>query len=245
MNASTVSDNGKIILFLVKFFSKKKHACDFMQGKVYANRLSYFKDIEGRDNSGRADRHEGVIGWFQPNQGRFTINEMDITGDLAGPIEMQREWLNYRNLFCVHAAHTGDIDMGNLSDHNIEGLRQQLKLSEDCLKLGRFAVVIKNIPEFMIRIESAVERNGYRLSRGLVKYYDPDAFHGTFSDWESVFRKREEYSYQQEYRFIIDTLVLGDWPIVVEMGDIRDITSCFCASKINEELLGGEIKILS
>ena len=63
-----------------------------MQGRVYANRLSYFKDIEGTDDSGRADGHEGIIGWFQPNQGRLTINEIDITGDLAGPIEMQREW---------------------------------------------------------------------------------------------------------------------------------------------------------
>ena len=245
MKASNVSEKKKIILFFVKFFSKKKHARAFMQGKVYANRLSYFKDIEGKDDSGRADRHEGVIGWFQPSQSRLTINEMDITGDLAGPIEMQREWLNYRNLFCVHAAHTGDIDLSSLSAHNIEDLRKQLELSEDCLKLGRYAVVIRNIPEFMKRIESAAKQKGYRLSRGFVEYYEPNSFHGNFSDWEAVFRKRREYIYQQEYRFIIDTLVVGDWPIVLEMGDIRDITSYFYASKINEELLGGEIKFLS
>ncbi len=245
MNASNVSDKRKIILFFVKFFSKKNYACEFMRGKVYANRISYFKDIEGTDHSGRADRHEGTIGWFQPNQGRLKINEMEITGDLAGPIEMQREWLNYRNMFCVHAAHTGDIDLGNLSVPNVEDLRRQLELSEDCLKLGKFAVVIKNIPEFVKRIEAASEQKGYRLSRGLVKYYNPDTFHGSFSDWEAVFRKRAEYQWQQEYRFIIDTLVVGDWPIVLEMGDIRDIASCFYASKINEELLGGEIKFLS
>ena len=153
--------------------------------------------------------------------------------------------MNYRNLFCVHAAHTGDIDLDSLSAHNVENLRKQLKLSEDFRKLGRFAVVIRNIPEFIKRIESAVEQKGYRLSRGLVKYYDPDTFHGSFSDWEAVFRKRREYRYQQEYRFIIDTLAIEDWPIVLEMGNIRDITSYFYASKINEELLGGEIKFLS
>ena len=97
----------------------------------------------------------------------------------------------------------------------------------------------------MKRIETAAEQKGYRLSRGLVKYYDPDKFHGSFSDREAVFRKRIEYAYQQEYRFLIDTLVIGDWPVVLKIGDIRDITSCFLSSKINEELLGGEIKFLS
>ena len=245
MNAPNVREKQKIILFFVKFFSEKKYAHDFIRGNVYASRLSYFKDIEGTDDSGRADRHEGAIGWFQPNQGRLTINEMDITGDLAGPVEMQREWLNYRNLFCVHAAHTGDIELDNLSSDNVEDLRKQLELSQDCLRLGMFAVVIKNIPAFMNRIESAVKEKGYRLSRGLVKYYDPETFHGSFSDWDAVFRKRNEFRYQQEYRFVIDTRVIGDWPIVLEIGDIGDITSCFHASKINRELLSGEIKFPS
>ena len=91
MTASGVDEKKKVMLFFVKFFSRKKYARAFMQGKVYANRLSYFKSIEGTDYSGRADRHEGVIGWFQPSKGRLTINEMDFTGDLSGPIEMQRE----------------------------------------------------------------------------------------------------------------------------------------------------------
>ena len=91
-----------MILYFVKFFSKKKHAHDFMQGKVYANRLSYFKDIEGKDDSGRADRHEGVIGWFQPNQGRFTINEMDITGDLAGPVENAEGMVELQKFYSVY-----------------------------------------------------------------------------------------------------------------------------------------------
>ena len=102
---------------------------------------------------------------------------------------------------------------------------------------------IRNIPEFLRRIESTAEGNGYRISRGFVEYYDPDSFHGSFSDWEAIFRKQNEYMYQHEYRFVIDTLVIGDWPIDLEIGDIRDISLCLETSKINTELLGGEIKV--
>ena len=233
----------KVILFFVKFFSRRKYARYFMDGKVHAKRLSYFKGIDSKDDSGRVDRHEGVIGWFQPGHGILTINEIDMTSDLAGPIEMQREWLNYRNVFCVYAAHSGDIDLSDMNSNKIEDLRKQLRVSEDCQKLGRFAVIIRNIPEFLRRIESAAEGNGYRISRGFVEYYDPHSFHGSFSDWEAIFRKQNEYMYQQEYRFVIDTLVIGDWPIDLEIGDIRDISLCLETSKINTELLGGEIKV--
>ena len=243
MTSSRMNRRKKVILFFVKFFSERKYARYFMEGKVHAKRLSYFKDIEGNDDSGRADRHEGVIGWFQPGHGRLTINQLDMTSDLAGPIEMQREWLNYRNVFCVYAAHSGDIDLNNLDSDNIEALRRQLQLSENCQKLGRFAVVIRSIPEFLRRIESAAEIKGYRISRGFVEYYDPGSFHGSFSDWEAIFRKQDKYMYQQEYRFVIDTLVVGDWPIDLEIGSIRDISLCFETSKFNQELLGGEIKV--
>ena len=110
----------KVILFFVKFFSRRKYARYFMDGKVHAKRLSYFKGIDSKDDSGRVDRHEGVIGWFQPGHGILTINEIDMTSDLAGPIEMQREWLNYRNVFCVYAAHSGDIDLSDMNSNKIE-----------------------------------------------------------------------------------------------------------------------------
>ena len=101
-----------------------------MQGKIYANRLSYFKDIEGKDDTGRADRHEGAIGWFQPDQGRFTINELDITGDLAAPVEIQREWFKLQKpVLRTMRPHTGDIDLGSLSDHNIEDLRKTARIA--------------------------------------------------------------------------------------------------------------------
>ena len=50
----------KTIFFLVKFFDDEKCVNDFISGKLFANRLSYFKKIEKDEYVSRSDRHEGV-----------------------------------------------------------------------------------------------------------------------------------------------------------------------------------------
>ena len=56
----------RTIYFLVKVFSDKKYAEDFVNGKLFANRLSYFRKLEEEQQANRGDRHEGVVGWHQP-----------------------------------------------------------------------------------------------------------------------------------------------------------------------------------
>ena len=195
----------RIIFLLVKFFDASDHAEKFVRGQIFARRLSAFKKDEDGDESGRMDRHEGTTGWLQPENIRLTINGMDLSDDLAGPLQIQAGWLNDLNVFCLHAAHTGDLDLASLSNDNIEILRQKLTIPDECFLLGKYAVVVRNVPEFIDRMESAARAKGYRIAKGLVKYYDPATFHGNFRDVESVFQKQERCSYQREFRFVIDT----------------------------------------
>lgn len=232
----------KMIFFFVKFFNDEQYVEDFIEGKIFANRLSYFKRIEANEDFNRTDKHEGVIGWFQPDLGHFEINGMDITGDLAGPVEIQREWLDYLNIFCMYSAHSGDLDLGNLPTENIDVFRSQLEIHDDCMRLGKFGVVVKDVAEFISRIETAAESENYRIFHRLVKYYNPETFHGSFSDGEAIFRKHHEYKHQQEYRFVIDTFVKGTNPVTLNIGDISDITICFNAVDINKDFLGGKIE---
>ena len=81
-----------VIFFLIKLFENGDHATDFVNGKIYANTLATFKRLEGSDDSGRADRQEGTIAWLQPSLGRLEINGTDITEDLAGPVQLQKNW---------------------------------------------------------------------------------------------------------------------------------------------------------
>ena len=232
----------KIIYFFVKFFNEEQYANDFIRGKIYANILSYFKKIEEKESATRNDRHEGVVGWFQPGRGRLVLNEIDFTPDLAGPIEMQKNWLNHLYVFCIYAAHSGGLDLDSLSSGNLDPLRKQLEIPEACLKLGKYAVVVKDVPEFIRRIENVTKSKGYRGCHGLVEYYDPEIFHGSFTDREAVFKKRDEYSHQREYRFVFEPLILGTDHIELDIGDISDIAIRFYSADINKELLGGSIE---
>ena len=48
-----------LIVFLAKVCETKEHAEAFLKGSMYANRLSYFKNLEGA--YGRGDEYEGAI----------------------------------------------------------------------------------------------------------------------------------------------------------------------------------------
>ena len=65
--------------FLVKFCKKQGHSDDFVRGRIFANRLSKFKQTKDDDESGRVDRNEGTIAWLQPGKGRLTINGIDVS----------------------------------------------------------------------------------------------------------------------------------------------------------------------
>lgn len=234
------------IFFFVKFFINPEHANDFVNGRIFANRLSWYKKTEDGNKSGRVDQHEGTIAWLQPGKGRLTLNGMDISDDLAGAVEIQKNWLNHLNVFCVHACHSGDLDLSSLSNDNIEALRRELAIDDRCLSLGNHAVVVKDVHEFIKRVESHARAKGYPIARRLIKYYDPDAFHGNFRDIESVFWKQDSYSFQREFRFVINSGSLGEDPLVMNIGDLSDITLRLESSELNGKVwLGGIIEFVA
>lgn len=232
-------------MFLVKFLTKEERVKELISGKIYMKRLSFFKRMEEDQVSNRADRHEGVSGWFQPGRIHATINGMDISSDLAGPIEIQMDWLNDLNIFCMYAAHTGGLDLNTVSTGNIEILRRQLKIPvEYCQKLGENAVIVKDCPKFIDRIKMTAKSKGYGVAAGLVKYYDPRTYHGEFAGLEAAFWKRDEFKHQQECRIAINTFVPGEDAISLDIGDISDITMRLKTVDINKEFLVGSIEIV-
>ena len=231
------------ILFFINFFEKQEYAQAFLEGKVFANRLSAFKRSEGEDTTGRIDPDEGTSSWLQGENLTLVLNDMDLSAGLI-TLQIQLDFLSDFHLFCMHAVHGGDVDLETISNDNIEVLREAILVDDACLSLGSYAVVIADAPAFMSRIDGACAEHGYRAAGRLVKYYDPDTFHGNFDGLEAVFWKQTEFSFQREFRIAIDTHTSGEDPLILEIGEISDIAFPIAASDVNgEELLGGTMRI--
>ncbi len=232
-----------MIFFFAKIFKKKEHADDFVRGSLFANRPCYFKQIENRD--GRGDKYEGAI--IPELDGlSFTLTSTDIqTGevseitipeeDFAAPPIIQPTWLDHFNVFCMYAGDSGGTE--KISADNLQCLKKQLEIHEDCTKLGRYAVLIKNPKEFIRRVRFGAERENYRICWRFVRYYDPEV--GTApseSNLDTIFNKPGQYEYQKEFRFAIDTGTLGSDPITLDIGDISDIAFSMDTPDINRLL---------
>jgi hypothetical protein len=221
----------KRIFFCAKIFDDERYVSDFIGGKLFANRLSYFRRLEESESSNRGDPHEAMVGWHQPSEVKVFLNDMPLT-DLAGPVLIQMNWHGHLNIFCIYAAHSGDFEA--ITHDNLEDFKRQLRIPEECLKLGRYAVVVTNPAELIERVKAAIKREGFGLSAALVTYYDPRTFSGSISQEESAFRKRDEFQHQKEYRFSIDTGTEGVNPTILEIGDISDITVRLSTSEVND-----------
>ncbi len=234
----------RTIFFLIKFFDNAEYAREFVHGRLHVKRLSWFKRHEGSDDSnraGRIDQNEGTVSWMQPGKGVLTLNDMIIRD---AQIQIQKSWLDDLHVFCLHGAHSGDLNLAMLArDNNVEVLRQQLLVPEECVSLGKYAVVVTDVGNFVGRVDTKLRSTGYRFNRRLVEYYDPDGFHGTFKDGESVFWKQKRFEFQREFRYAINTGTVGDGALNLDVGDLSDVTLCLNSMELNgEKLFGGNLQ---
>ena len=222
------------IFFLSKFFDNADHAADFMNGRLYANKLSYFQDLEEPDQARRGDPHEGIVAWGQPGIIDIEINGHNFSNDLAAPTSLSSNRLSEFNVICMHAGFVTDSGTPPIED--LHQIRTRLSIPEECRKFGHIAVVIKNGPEFLNRVKVAAQRLRYREAHGLVEYYDPLTFNGFFPGISGAFRKQEKFRPEREYRIALETGSVGTDPIILNIGHIGDIAIYSTIDEINRTM---------
>ncbi|WP_419535901.1 hypothetical protein [Endozoicomonas sp.] len=122
LNQTRIAMNIRIFFF-VKVFDNEQYAEEFIKGRLFANRLSYFRKLEEGENANRSDFYEGLYAWHQPDQIRFEINGREIT-DIAGPVSVQNMHCDSLNLFCIYTAHNGGFE--NTSFDSLEALKKAI-----------------------------------------------------------------------------------------------------------------------
>ena len=70
------------------------------------------------------------------------------------------DWLDYLNVFCMHAIHGGDFE---LTSENLSDFKKHLEIPEEGLrKFGRHGVAITDIPQFIDRVKARARSQGYQ-----------------------------------------------------------------------------------
>ena len=227
-----------MIFILAKFFSKERYAEQFISGSLHANRLVFFRNLEGDDN--RADAYEGVGLLRGDTDLSASINGSKTEKikipecEFAGPLEVRMNWTEHVNLLCMHAVHSGDytnIPVGRID----QSKKEQIKIPNESLDFGEHAVLITKVSQFVERVKNAVrETEDYGLIGRLVKYDDDPSIDVTGVD--TIFHKRERYKNQREYRFAVFTGSDICDPLVLETGDLSDIAFRCKSGEINEKI---------
>lgn len=201
--------SGQPVLVLLKI-GQQEHMEMLRRGLLYMNPLSYFRSL---DHPARNDPHEGEDSIIQPSDiGEFTIDPgrrdfekiRATPTDLAGPVRIALHQTSRCHVFCMFAI-----------TNPVEGPI----FSQSCASFGDSVVLFTNTQEFLLRVKAAAERLRLNGEAALVQYYDESEYSGRLGR----FKKPSIYSYQSEYRIVLETGV--DGPFRFEIGDLRDITS--------------------
>jgi hypothetical protein len=227
----------------IKFFSEERYADEFIRGKLFLNRLSYFRKLENHLDDGRPDDHEAIAMWWQPSDltielGIAGIGRVSLTkADLAGPVSMAFNYHEHLHILCLYAFGTpgtitndGKIDIGAMGETELRG---HMSIDDRCLKFGAFAVVMAVTP-FLGQLRSALQRSGLPCKARLVEYYDEETFHGEIAPVDIPFKKQKRFAYQREYRVCVNSKTKGDDPLIIEIGDISSLSAKIESSRVND-----------
>lgn len=198
---------GNPAMILLKM-GQREHMEQFRKGLLYMNSLSYFRGLEG--DPARADRYEGVTHIFQPKDvsmrlsvpgfGEVVIGSEDLAA--AATISMNSEL--YCNIFCLHAITTPVNGTLFPSEHEW---------------FGDSIVLVLNTQVFLNRMLVAAKARNLKVNGKLVEYFDDETYTGKLDR----FRKSRQFAHQREYRIAIESP--GTEPLILDIGDIADITS--------------------
>lgn len=228
------------VFLMVKVCGKEHHRDAFLEGHLHMNTLSYFRKYEESATGNIGDRHEATVALLQPGQSTITLVHDDLPGgeytipaeDLAGPSVIQHNAHDPMNVLCLYAAHERGLSPSLEEDFEAFVMAQMMRPEVD--GLGEYAALIFDTKAFQQRVLDAIRAGNFRAVAGLVDYYDPATFNGTFDHVQAVLKKRAEFAHQREYRFAVERDVLEEKPFTLDVGSLRDIALSCRVSEVNQ-----------
>lgn len=239
MEDKTVKDGWSMLMK----FGSENNLRKLQAGQLYMKNLKYYVDLEKTtDDEDVGDKYDGQMMLQDVKISMYTVDTHEFIAQFDAPSASMNLGYLECPVFCMFM-----FDYRNHVEENLEGenLTVKYQFTEEQLKkmpnFGDSVLIIKNGDEFVNRVKKGLLEAGYGFSRDHVQYYafnNVEQLKQIQSDNSRIaFWKRDKYSYQQEYRFLIHDFV--DDYLSVDIGDISDITQLLRT----EELLNTYLEI--
>ncbi len=197
---------------LLKFGSESHMRDLYERGLLYFNCLENFRLDE--NDLLRGDNYEGNT-WVSnlTNSDVYLINEhKELLLGKASNVHTRGFKESIRgNVFCMYVIHPGTLLDGKLSiDRRVENFGSHF-----------VAINSGHIGRFLDKIWKGLEVAGISIyGADLIRYYNAESPLFSFTD---LFMKRQEYSYQNEFRIFAHSNESS--PFTIEIGPLPDIAT--------------------
>lgn len=239
MKEKTIQDGWSLLMK----FGSEENLKKLQAGQLYMKNLKYYVDLEKTtDDADVGDKYDGQMVLQDIKINMYTVDTNKFIAQFNAPTASMDLGYSQCPVFCMFM-----FDYRNHVEEHLDGenLTVKYQFTEEQLKkmpnFGDSVLIIKNGDEFVNRVKKGLLNAGYGFTRDHVQYY---AFNNVEhlkqvqkDNSRIAFWKRDKYSYQQEYRFLVHDFV--DDYLSVDIGDISDITQLLRT----EELLNTYLEI--
>lgn len=195
-------------------FIKKEHAGSFCSGSMFFKNLEYYRTLEEKERTGRADANDGLL----------------VSNSCYTPYGTLIEFKLKTNRKC-------DLIMcvsRNIRKNNIEKMRA----------FGDTVVIIEDEDAFIEKIKNAAKQAGYQTVFKDVYYYKDGLEQENMERITnglvnfSFFKQENLFGYQQEFRFLIHRNDTEEENLKkLDIGDISTITEIVPVETLFDRLL--------
>jgi hypothetical protein len=215
-----------------------------MKGHIYLKNLQYYINLENETGDDvKGDREECIL--FESNL-KLVVNEGTETEQVInlGKSEIRNADDPYKPAYCMSCVNLFDhvIDVSYPKVEAIPRFDQKILngFNNGCESL--YVLIIADPITFQKRIKNKLYDLSIKYESGFVTYRDTSKLHNIDGNIElnGPFFKREKYSYQKEFRYILDKKISIDEFYDFYIGDISDI-SYLCKA---DELFTDDLKYI-
>lgn len=157
--------NRRALCLLLKAFQEGNWAKEFLDGVLYCNTVKYYRDLKDGD-----EREGTVVIPGGKNMGvELKVGSYIIPGEDVVEVTHQPDLVSGANVFCMYCWAPPFVDDKWISLDKPSQLGSLRTLGQ---KYGSHAVVLKNVSEFIKRVDQAVRQceSIVKAKSGLVRY---------------------------------------------------------------------------